>query len=77
MRLGAKLFRTKTSLHFASEGPEIAFLKNKFPIRIFLLNRTTISIEAKRTIWHDWAQNCSLAKFRVFEKARLRSEFFD
>jgi hypothetical protein len=32
---------------------------------------------AKWTIWHDLGQNCSGAKFCVFEKARLRSEFFD
>jgi hypothetical protein len=77
VRLGAKLFRTKTSLHFAAKAPKIVFLKNRFPVRIFLLNRTTITIGAKRIIWRDWGQNCSGAKFCVFEKARLRSEFFD
>jgi hypothetical protein len=76
VRFGEKLFRTKTSLHFASFAPKIVFLKNTFPVRIFLLNRTTTTIGAKRTIWHDSGKNCSGAKFCVFEKARLCSEFF-
>jgi hypothetical protein len=46
-------------------------------IRIFLPNRTTITIGAKRSIWREWGQNCFGTKFCVFEKARLRSEFFD
>jgi hypothetical protein len=76
VRLGAKLFRTKTSLHFASYAPKISFLKNTFPVRIFLLNHTTITIGAKRNMWNDWGQDCSGAKLRVFEKARLHCEFF-
>ena len=31
-RFEAKLFRMKTSLHFASEAPEIVFLKNTFSV---------------------------------------------
>jgi hypothetical protein len=51
-----------------STAPKIVFLKNTFPVRIFLLNRTTITIGAKRTIWHDWGQNFSGAKFRSSKK---------
>ena len=74
--LGAKLFRTKTSPHLASEASEIVFPKNTFSVRIFLLNSTTATIRAKRTIWRDWGQNCSGVKFRISEKTRLWSEFF-
>jgi hypothetical protein len=35
VRLGAKLFRTKTSLDFASEAPEIVFPKTLFRIEFF------------------------------------------
>jgi hypothetical protein len=68
VRLGAKLFRTKTSLHFASEAPKIVFLKNTFQVRIFFLNRTTITIEGQRTMWHYWGKIFPGAKFRSSKK---------
>ena len=42
VRLGAKLFRTKTLLNFASKALSNSFFqKNTFLVRIFVLNRTS------------------------------------
>ena len=76
MCLGAKLFRTKTSLHLASKATEIVFQKTTSSVRIFSLNSTTATIKAKRTIWRDWGQNCPGAKFRISEKLVYGLNFF-
>ena len=58
VRLGAKLFRTKTFPNFASKSPlEFVFPKNTYSVWIFVLNRTTPIFLVKRTRWHDWAQS--------------------
>ena len=55
VRLGAKLFRTKT---FLKNPLEFVFVKNTFSVRIFVLNRTSLIFMAKWTTWRDWGQKC-------------------
>ena len=75
---GAKLFRTKTLLNFASKALSNSFFpKNTFSIWIFVLNRTSPIFLAKRTRWHDWGQNCPGVKLRASWKTRFWLEFFD
>jgi hypothetical protein len=62
---------------FCLLSPQNRFSEKHVSGQNFLLNHTTITIEAQWTIWHDLRQNCSGAKFRVFEKGLSRSEFFD
>jgi hypothetical protein len=62
---------------FCLLSPQNHFFEKHVSGQNFFTKPTTITIGAKRTIWHNWGQNCSGVKFCVFEKASLRSEFFD
>ena len=47
-----------------------------FSVRMFLRNCTSSSFGAKQTIWLDWGQNCSGAKFRFAQKTCFCFELF-
>ena len=67
VRSGAKLFRTKTLLNFASQDISNSFFpKNTFLASIFVLNHTSSIFLAKRTRWQDWGQMCPGARFHPF-----------
>ena len=52
---------------------ELVFPKNTFSALIFVLNRTSRILWAKRTRWRDLGQKCPGAKFRPFQKTRFQS----
>ena len=63
---GVKLFWMKTLLNFATKALSNSFFrKNTFSVWIFVLNRTSPILWAKRTRWRDWGQKCPGAKFRT------------
>ena len=49
--------------------------KNTFSVLIFVLNRTSPILLAKRTRWRDWGQKCPGAKFRPTKKTHFRMDF--
>jgi hypothetical protein len=77
VRFGAKLFFHKNFPPFCPLSPQNRFSEKHVSGLNFFTKPHHKTIGAKRIIWHDWGQNCSGTKFRVFEKALLRSEFFD
>ena len=65
VRSGAKLFRKKTLLNFASKAlSNLFFQKTRFRFEFLYQNRTSPIFLAKQTRWHDWGQKCLGAKFR-------------
>ena len=69
LRSGAKMFRTKTLLNFASKALSNSFFqKTRFSVWIFVLNRTSPIFLVKRTTWHDWGQKCPGVKLRRSQK---------
>ena len=68
VRSGAKLFRTKTLLNFASKSPlKFVFPKNTFSVWILVLNRTSPIFLAKRTRWHDLGQKCPAVNLSILK----------
>ena len=54
---------------------EFVFPKNTFSAWIFVLNRTSPNLWAKRTRWRDWGEKCPGAKFRPSQKTRFSRDF--
>ena len=77
LRSGAKMFRTKTLLNFASKALSNSFFqKTRFSVWIFVLNRTSPIFLVKRTTWHDWGQKCPGVKLRPTQKTVFDWNFF-
>ena len=75
---GGKIVPDENFAQFCLKSPpEFDFPKNKFSVRIFVLNRTSPNFMAKRTRWCDWGQKCPGVKFRPSQKTRFHSGFFD
>ena len=75
---GGKRFTHKNIAQFCYKSPlEFVFPKKTFSASIFVLNRTTPILWAKRPRWCDWGQECPGAKFRPSPKTRFELGFFD
>ena len=69
VRSGAKLFRTKTLLNFASKSLlKFLFPKNTFSVWIFVLNHTSPNLWAKRFRWRGCGQKWSRSEVSSFPK---------
>ena len=62
---GGKIVPDENFAQFCHKTPlEFVFPKNTFSVGIFVLNRTSPILMAKRTKWRNWGQKCPGAKFR-------------
>ena len=74
---GGKIIQDENFAQFSLKSPlEFVFPTNTLSVRIFVLNRTSPILWAKRTRWCDCGQKCPGAKFHPSQKSRFRSECF-
>ena len=63
---GGKIVPDENFAEFCLKSPlEFVFPKNTFSVWIFVLNRTSPILWAKRPRWRDWGQTCPGVKFRT------------